>query len=379
MILGINYNKLYLLLPYLEIRIIFINKCVIRIHINMNDNKNTNKTTTLKTLLMLSITSMILISGGVISVHAASGDVLSTVEINSSTVNGPVLNDYDFFGWSVTNIGDLDGDGVDDIAVGADGDNEGGDNRGAVHIIFLNADGTPKSTVEINDGTENGPVLSDDDFFGFSVSNIGDLDGDGVDDIAVGARYDSEGGPNRGAVHIIFLNADGSPKSTVEINDSTTNGPVLMNGDNFGRSVTNIGDLDGDGVIDIAVGSHRDDEYDSSRGTIHIILLNVDGTPKSTVEINDSTPNGPVLLNDDEFGTSVTNIGDLDGDGVNDIAVGATGDDTGGNERGTIHIIFLNADGTPKSTIEINDTTVNGPVLNDGVAVLADLLQTLVI
>jgi len=336
-----------------------------------NNMKNENiykkhKITTLKTLLILSITSMMLIPGGIIPVHAAPGDVLSTVEINSSTVNGPILSDSDRFGISVANIGDLDGDGINDVIVGAYLDDEGGDTRGTIHIILLNSDGTPKSTVEINDSTVNGPILSDGDQFGSSVTNIGDLDGDGVNDVVVGVRHDGEGGYNRGAIHIILLNSDGTPKSTVEINGSTTNGPILNDSDQFGVSITNIGDLDGDGVNDVAVGAYLDDNGGSNRGAIHIILLNSDGTPKSTVEINDSTTNGPVLSDIDLFGYSVSNIGDLDNDGISDIAVGASGDDEGGDGRGAIHIILLNTDGTPKSTVEINDSTTNGPILSDG-------------
>ena len=55
-------------------------------------------------------------------------------------------------------------------------------------------------------------------------------------------------------VHIIFMNTNGSVDSTVEINSSTTNGPTIENGDQFGWSVVNMGDLDGDGVNDLAVG-----------------------------------------------------------------------------------------------------------------------------
>ena len=89
--------------------------------------------------------------------------------------------------------------------------------------------------MEINDSTTNGPELGDEDRFGDSVANIGDLDGDGVNDLAVGAPNDDTksdgtyGGRNwdAGGAYIIFMNTDGSVDSTVEINDSTTNGPVL--------------------------------------------------------------------------------------------------------------------------------------------------------
>jgi len=299
------------------------------------------------------------------------GSVDSTVEINDGTVNGPVLSDLDLFGASVANIGDLNGDGVSDIAVGAHRDDNGGSTRGALHIINLNAivtngNGSVDSTVEINDGTVNGPVLSNFDQFGTSVANIGDLNGDGVSDIAVGAIFDDNGGTNRGALHIMFMNPNGSVDSTVEINDGTVNGPVLSDSDFFGASVANIGDLNGDGVSDIAVGAHRDDNGGSNRGAIHIMFMNPNGSVDSTVEINDGTVNGPVLSNVDEFGTSVANIGDLNGDGVSDIAVGAIGDDNGGNNRGAIHIMFMNPNGSVDSTVEINDGIVNGPVLSDG-------------
>jgi len=322
------------------------------------NNKNINKTT-LKTLLILSIASMMLIPGGFIPVHAAPGDTVSTVEINDSTANGPTLSNNDIFGRAIANLGDLDGDGVQDIAVGTPNDDDSGSNRGAIHIMFMNADGSVDSTVEINDSTTNGPSLANGDEFGMAIANLGDLDGDGVQDIAVGATRDDGSGTDRGAIHIMFMNADGSVDSTVEINDSTTNGPTLTDSDQFGSSITNLGDLDGDGVQDIAVGARLDDNSGTNRGTIHIIFLDADGTPKSTVEINSGTANGPVLSDYNAFGVSVSNIGDLDGDGIIDIVVGAWNDDT-------IHIIFLDADGTPKSTVEINSGTANGPVISGG-------------
>ncbi|MDC0159133.1 integrin alpha [Candidatus Nitrosopelagicus sp.] len=218
---------------------------------------------------------------------AADGDVTSTVEINSSTTNGPTLTNVDLFGNSVANIGDLDGDGVNDLAVGGWFD-DGGDHRGAVHIIFMNTDGSVDSTVEINDSTTNGPTLAGNDEFGYSVANIGDLDGDGVNDLAVGAPEGDSGLPNTGSVHIIFMNTDGSVDSTVEINSSTTNGPTLIQNDQFGSSVANIGDLDGDGVNDLAVGAQRDDEGGISRGAVHIMF--VEGTlPPSTSTDSTST------------------------------------------------------------------------------------------
>ena len=270
--------------------------------------------------------------------------VTKTVEINPATTNGPTLTGGDNFGSSIVDIGDLDGDGVNDLAVGAGKDDEGGSARGAVHIMFMNTDGSVDSTVEINYSTTNGPTLTNTDQFGFAVENIGDLNSDGVNDLAVGAYGDDDSGGARGAVHIMFMNTDGSVDSTVEINDSTTNGPELTNADWFGYSIANIGDLDGDGVNDLAVGADKDNAGGANRGTIHIIHMNTDGSVDSTVEINNETTNGPSMKDQDFFGFAVANIGDLDGNGINDLAVGAYGDDGGagvGNNSGAVHLIFL--------------------------------------
>ena len=67
-----------------------------------------------------------------------------------------VLNNYDYFGWSVSGVGDLDNDGIPDIAVGAYLDDDGGSNRGAIYTLFLNSDGTVKNHQKISD-TEVGP------------------------------------------------------------------------------------------------------------------------------------------------------------------------------------------------------------------------------
>ena len=262
------------------------------------------------------------------------------------------------------------------MAVGAvydDGPVNVGSNHGAVHIMFMNTDGSVDSTVAIYGrgnwagATTNGPEIANGFHFGWSVENVGDIDGDGKNEIAAGAIRDPSGGDTKGAVNIMFMNDDGSGSidSTVEINDLTTNGPTLNNGDRFGYSIANIGDLDGDGNGDLAVGAAYDDGGGINRGAVHIMFMGSSGSVKSTVEINDSTPNGPTLADEDYFGRSIESIGDLDGDGVNDLAVGA-GDPVDVDTKGSIHIIFMNANGSVKSTVEIDDSTANGPELTKG-------------
>jgi len=310
---------------------------------------------------------------GAVYIHYMNtdGTIDSTVKIDDTTTNGPVLADTTQFGAGVASLGDFDGDGVADLVVGARGDDTGGSDRGAIHILSMNTDGTVDATVKIASGTTNGPTLGDTSQYGVSVASLGDLNNDGSIDLLVGAPFDDTGSTDRGAIHVHFMNSIPrgamEPASTVEINDSTTNGPILADDDRYGGYIAPIGDLNRDGVDDLAVGTFTADVGGSNRGAVHISFMNVDGSVDSTVEINDSTTNGPVLANGDFYGDSVAAIGDLNRDGVVDLAVGAVYDDAGGTDRGAVHIHFMNMDGSIDSTVEINSTTTNGPtlVLND--------------
>jgi hypothetical protein len=289
-------------------------------------------------------------------------------KLASGGTNMPTLLNSDYFGGAVANLGDLDGDGVADLAVGAHLDNTGGADRGAVHILFLNANGTVKlnGARKIASGIGGGPALNDNDYFGSSVANVGDLDGDGVTDLAVGAPGDDTNGGVRGAVYLLFLNTDGTVKSNVKIASGTGGGPALLDGGRFGTSVANMGDLNGDGVTDLAVGAITDVTGGSSRGAVYVLFLNANGVVTGNTKLASGGTNMPELANYDRFGSSVANVGDLDGDGVADLAVGARGDDTGGPlEGGAVHILLLNSNGTVKvnGAKKIANGVGGGPVL----------------
>lgn len=317
---------------------------------------------------LLSIMSQYLFIMGImifIQFNVVHGVLKNTVEISKDTINGPALAGNDYYGVAVTGIGLLDADSVPDLVVGAYYDDAGGDERGAIHIHFMNADGSIKNTVEINDHTTNGPVLFDNDLYGSAIANLGLLDGDGITDLAVSAYYASGGGSHRGNVFILFMNSNGSLKSTVEINSTTPNGPSVPDGAGFGTSLAGLGTFDGDSTVDLAVGAPIAGGGGFERGIVFLIFLNNDGSVKSTVQMDSTTPNGANLIDGDRYGRAVCNMGDIDGDTITDIAVGAYKDDAGGNNRGAVHIHFMNDDGSIKSTVEINDLTTNGPALND--------------
>ena len=303
----------------------------------------------------------------------------------------PGLDDHDWFGGAVARLGDLDGNGVNDLAVGALFDDDVGPNAGAVWILFLRTDGTVSSHGKIS----NPDPLAANDWFGTSLVWLGDL-GPGAatpNALAVGAMLDNDGGDASGAVWILFLNSGGMVVDSQKISNYHGGLPAdeLDPLDQFGVSLSALGDLDQDGVGDLAVGAFGQDEY---RGAVWILFLNTDGTVKSHGKISD-TEGGFIggLDVEDGFGISVASLGDIDGDDVVDLAVGAFLDDDGDplvldpEDRGAVWLLHLEVDTTGadplvtvKSHVKISDTEGrfegeldNGDAFGKAVAPLGDL------
>lgn len=239
----------------------------------------------------------------------------------------------DQFGRSVDVLGDLDDDGVPDLIVGASHSDDGDVDAGSVWILFMKANRTVRATQKISD-TVGGLTydLGASDQFGKSVCGLGDLDGDGVEDAAVGAARGED-------VYILLLNTDGTVKADHQISRDT--------GD-FGYAVTPVGDYDGDGVVDLVIGDGLGDAF--------LYFLNADGTDKDSVEITGDAYGG-TNGHDDFFGVGVGPIGDWDGDGLLDVAVGDTAFDGGFDDSGAVHLL----------TFDVNGDVQTETLLYDGV------------
>lgn len=314
----------------------------------------------------------------------SDGSVKGFTKISSTsgglTAAGVTLTASQFFGYAVTTVGDLDGDSVQDIAVGA---RRGGptNDGGALFILFLNRDGTVKASQAISNSSGNlGHTLQTTDFFGESATSLGIIDG--VPTLAVSNANDGDGGNNRGAVFILRLNPDGTAMTGQTVKISSLSGGFgtgLANEDRFsGRDITPLGDIDGDGNLDIAVAAFQSD---GGRGALWILRLNADFTVKEKQKIGQGLGGLQATLNvDDNFGHATTGPGDLDGDGVPDVITSANQSDAGGTNLGEIYYLFLNSDGTVKTEVRISEpsglipfTLPNNGRFGRTLAILGDL------
>jgi hypothetical protein len=238
---------------------------------------------------------------------------------------------YDYFGVSVSTAGDVNGDGYDDVIVGVCGSGAG---RAYIYYGGASMDNTPDVTMT---APASGPN------FGFSVSTAGDVNNDGYDDVIVGTYIAA---PGAGRAYIYF--GGGSMDNTPDV---TMTGEAA--GDYFGVSVSNAGDVNNDGYGDVIVGAYNNDAGGASAGRAYIYFggSSMDNTP-------DVTMTGEAAS--DQFGCSVSTAGDVNNDEYDDVIVGAHYNDAGGTEAGRAYIYFGGAsmDNTP-------DVTMTGQATGD--------------
>ena len=267
----------------------------------------------------------------------------------------------DLSGSSVSSAGDVNGDGLSDLIVGADwSDPAAGPNAGRSYVVFGQTGTTGIDLSAVAGGTGgfviNGQGASDNS--GRSVSSAGDVNGDGLADLIVGAyKSDPTAGLNAGRSYVVFGKSDGTVINLSAVAVGT--GGFVINGqaagDWSGYSVSSAGDVNGDGLADLIVGaSHSGPLAGTEAGRSYVVFgqTGTAGIDLSAVAVG----TGGFVINGqcagDRSGVSVSSAGDINGDGLSDLIVGANrSDPAAGLEAGRSYVVFGQTGGTEGSKV----------------------------
>jgi hypothetical protein len=231
------------------------------------------------------------------------------------TMTGEAAGDY--FGFSAGTAGDVNGDGYDDVIVGAYQSWPGGIRKAGRAYVYY---GGPAADA-VADLTLSGTGI--DGYFGFSVGTAGDVNGDGYADLIVGAAGYYTGCCDVGAAYVYY---GGATPNTVA--DLTLTGPPGFN--NYALSVGTAGDVNGDGYADMIVGENLNDEGGLESGAAHVYYGGA--TPDAVADLKLLGVAG------DRAGRTSRTAGDLNGDGYSDLIISAVG--LGGPNPGRAYVFY---------------------------------------
>jgi hypothetical protein len=252
---------------------------------------------------------------------------------------------YEQAGYSVSSAGDVDGDGLADVLVGAWGNDDGGRYAGAAFVVLGSSLNT-STTIDLSNADYKLIGESVDDLAGTSVSSAGDVDGDGLDDLLVGAPWNADGGSYAGAAYIILGSSLGTT-STIDLSNADYKLVGESAGNRAGSSVSSAGDVDGDGLDDLLIGATP------YPGVVYVVLGSSLGTI-NTIDLSNADYKLVEDSNNDNVGHSVSSAGDVDGDGLDDILLGAYGDADGGKYAGAAYVVLGSSLGT-SGTIDLSN------------------------
>lgn len=268
------------------------------------------------------------------------------------------LGEGDDAGFDVANAGDLDGDGLDDILIGAPFNSQTAEDAGKLHVFFGRAAGWSLDTpLDQADASFLGIV--EDGNLGMDVEIVGDVDGDGLDDFLACA---SGAANHRGIVYLV-LGRTGGWAADADI-DTADGWFVGEDSSGMPSALTGLGDVDGDGIDDFLIGAVNSGEAAPSAGQVYLFLGRESvWAPASSLADADASFLGEF---EDDHASALDGRGDVNGDGLNDILIGAVGSDAAESEAGQSYLVFGRAAGWSMDTsLAAADTSFLGQADGD--------------
>jgi len=244
------------------------------------------------------------------------------------------------FGAAVTLAGDTNGDGYGDMLVGAPGATGGENANAGAAYIYLGASANLTTTASWQ--TQG---AAPDTRLGAAAAMAGDIDGDGYADVIVGAPGYSNGETGEGTA-LVFMGAGSGITTTA----SSWNPQLNQGGANLGAAVAGAGDVDGDGFSDVIVGAPGYSHSEINEGGAFVYYGHSDPP--------NQTPNWTVLRSQagEEFGIVINSAGDVNGDGYADVIVGAPLYDGGQDEEGRAFVYYGSPNGLPTTASWIHES-----------------------
>jgi hypothetical protein len=272
-------------------------------------------------------------------------DLLSLSSAQGFAIYGAAV--YDYSGFSVSTAGDINGDGFDDVIIGAYGvDPSSRTDAGTSYVIYGSS--TPVNIDLLSLSSAQGFAIygaASGDKSGYSVSHAGDVNGDFFSDIIIGAyQADPSSRSNAGASYVIY---GSSAPTNIDLSSlSSTQGFAVYGAaayDNSGFSVSSAGDINNDDFDDIIIGAQSADPSSRSGAGISYVIYG-SSTPTNIDLLSLSSAQGFAIYGaaaGDNSGFSVSSAGDINNDGFDDIIIGAPYADPSSRSSAGIYLCNL--------------------------------------
>ena len=230
-------------------------------------------------------------------------------------------SDHASLGQALAGAGDVDADGELDLLIGDPAAHGEGDDLGVAYLFT----GPFEGSIEASEATAAIWGETEDDFVGFALAAVGDLDGDGFDELAVGAAYATTPLAQGGGVGLFAVPISGQ----LVLSDADTLVPGAVEDAHFGYAI-DAGDVDGDGTPDLVSGAPDAGDDEQGGAYVFVDVPSATGTPDAALLIGERT--------NDDAGRDLA-VFDADADGIADVLVGAPYHDENGSASGAAYLV----------------------------------------